>query len=347
MGKKRVSITIDLDVYTRAKELGLNISGVTERSLRAYVQALASPTEQDVTPHITTDTSEIDVEETDAVATRVAQTSGSVDEILEAYTHYGTTVLNRSTATLDQHRRYVGRLLRYTDTSPGAMAEADLIAYLESEEPMSDSKRKNILSAFRVFFGEFVESDVAEGFEIPTMSPNPTQVPTKDELQTFYTAIENPKYRVIFLMYATSGLRSGELVGLTIDDINEADRMLIPENESDVKQTWVSFYNEEAKQAYEAFKPTRTTGDKRLFQASKATVNTTFQRISEQSGVKITPQMLRRWFASEMASLGVDSSYIDAFCGRTPDSVLEKHYLDYSPRKLKQIYDDANLTVLE
>jgi hypothetical protein len=59
---------------------------------------------------------------------------------------------------------------------------------------------------------------------------------------------------------------------------------------------------------------------------------------------------------TEMASLGVDSSYIDAFAGRVPESVLEKqvpesvlekHYLDYSPRKLKQIYDDAGLTVLE
>jgi intergrase/recombinase len=48
-----------------------------------------------------------------------------------------------------------------------------------------------------------------------------------------------------------------------------------------------------------------------------------------------------------MASLGVDSSYIDAFAGRVPDSVLEKHYLDYTPRKLKQIYDEADLTVLD
>ncbi|ERG93697.1 integrase [Haloquadratum walsbyi] len=72
-----------------------------------------------------------------------------------------------------------------------------------------------------------------------------------------------------------------------------------------------------------------------------------FQRTSEESGVKITPQLLRRWFASEMATLGIDSSYIDAFAGRVPESVLEKHYLDYSPRKLKQIYDDAGLTVLD
>ena len=76
-------------------------------------------------------------------------------------------------------------------------------------------------------------------------------------------------------------------------------------------------------------------------------MNKTFRDLSEKSGVRLTPQMLRRWFASEMASLGVDASYIDAFCGRTPTSVLEQHYLDYSPRKLKQIYHDAGLTILE
>ncbi len=32
---------------------------------------------------------------------------------------------------------------------------------------------------------------------------------------------------------------------------------------------------------------------------------------------------------------------------RITTSVLEEHYLDYSARKLKQIYDDADLTVLE
>ncbi|ERG92878.1 MAG: hypothetical protein J07HQW1_02927 [Haloquadratum walsbyi J07HQW1] len=72
-----------------------------------------------------------------------------------------------------------------------------------------------------------------------------------------------------------------------------------------------------------------------------------FQKISDESGMKITPQVLRRWLASKMASLGVDSNYIDAFAGRVPESVLEKHYLDYSPQKLNQIYDDAGFTVLD
>jgi hypothetical protein len=40
-----------------------------------------------------------------------------------------------------------------------------------------------------------------------------------------------------------------------MDDIGEEDRMLIPDKESESKQTWVSFYNEEAEAAFAAYKP--------------------------------------------------------------------------------------------
>lgn len=48
-----------------------------------------------------------------------------------------------------------------------------------------------------------------------------------------------------------------------------------------------------------------------------------------------------------MSQLGVDAKYIDAFCGRTKSSVLEKHFLDDSPERLKEIYDEAGITMLE
>lgn len=76
-------------------------------------------------------------------------------------------------------------------------------------------------------------------------------------------------------------------------------------------------------------------------------MNRKFRYVSEGVGVKITIQKLRRWFATKMSRCGVDTKYIDAFVGRTPSSVLEKHYLDYSPGRLKEIYDEANPTVLE
>jgi len=47
-----------------------------------------------------------------------------------------------------------------------------------------------------------------------------------------------------------------------------------------------------------------------------------------------------------MGRLGVPDRYVDTFCGRTPKSVLARHYTDYSPEKLKEMYDRAELIVL-
>ena len=71
-----------------------------------------------------------------------------------------------------------------------------------------------------------------------------------------------------------------------------------------------------------------------------------FKKAREVTGIDITPQKLRDWFCEEMGNLNVPDRYIDAFCGRVAKSVLAKHYTDYSPKKLKRIYDKANLKVL-
>ncbi|KXA92994.1 hypothetical protein AKJ64_01635 [candidate division MSBL1 archaeon SCGC-AAA259E17] len=51
-------------------------------------------------------------------------------------------------------------------------------------------------------------------------------------------------------------------------------------------------------------------------------------------------------FASEKRNLGVSGEHIDAFCGRIPRSVRAKHYTDYSPERLKEVYEKASITVL-
>ncbi len=42
----------------------------------------------------------------------------------------------------------------------------------------------------------------------------------------------------------------------------------------------------------------------------------------------------------------MSETYVDAFCGRTPKSVLASHYTDFSPEKLKDIFEKSNLIVL-
>ena len=66
----------------------------------------------------------------------------------------------------------------------------------------------------------------------------------------------------------------------------------------------------------------------------------------EKTGIKITPQELRQWFCSEMLRLGVSETYVDAFCGRVPESVLARHYTDCNSEKLGEIYGKAGLELL-
>ena len=62
--------------------------------------------------------------------------------------------------------------------------------------------------------------------------------------------------------------------------------------------------------------------------------------------MRITPQVLRIWFSTEMGELGVPDRYVDIFQGRAPRSVLAKHYTGKGLERLKRIYDKAGLKVL-
>jgi intergrase/recombinase len=53
----------------------------------------------------------------------------------------------------------------------------------------------------------------------------------------------------------------------------------------------------------------------------------------------MNPHLLRTVFAEKCATAGIADKHIDAFCGRIPQGVLAKHYTDYSPTKLREVYD--------
>ena len=66
----------------------------------------------------------------------------------------------------------------------------------------------------------------------------------------------------------------------------------------------------------------------------------------DKTGLNITPQRLREWFCSETLSKGVSDSYVDAFCGRVTKTILARHYVNYAPEKLKEIYEKGTLRIL-
>ena len=113
------------------------------------------------------------------------------------------------------------------------------------------------------------------------------------------------------------------------------------------KNTWFTFFNEEAKQVLtEEYLPSRTDSNPKVFPFAKASYQRLWENAEKQTGIHITPQRLRDFFCCEMGRLGVPDRYVDAFCGRVPKSILARHYTDYNPERLKRIYNKAGLKVL-
>jgi len=199
-----------------------------------------------------------------------------------------------------------------------------------------------------VFFRDYIEKpELVESFRFPHQVYKPKHIVSKEDLRRFYERIESPKERALLLLYATSGLRRQEILSLTADDIDFKKRMMTPNNHlGETKKSWCSFYNEEAEEALNEYLATKNQSrSRRILPMQRHEVVELWKSSKEKTGLEITPQKLRQWFCSEMMHLGVSETYIDAFCGRVPKSVLARHYTDFSPEKLKEIYNEANLQI--
>jgi len=109
------------------------------------------------------------------------------------------------------------------------------------------------------------------------------------------------------------------------------------------KNAGVTLYNKETAEYLDRYLKQRTDTDERLFRINAKTLRKGFRRAELKSGVRVTPQKLRDWFCQTMGELGVPDRFVDAFCGRVPQSVLARRYTDYRPERLKAICDNAGL----
>lgn len=248
-----------------------------------------------------------------------------------------------SPPTIFEYMRHVQKLLNFLDKHPIRATRPELRRFF-----MIDTAR-NAIKAVRVLYGRFMGSDMAKCFKIPQSVPSVVLVPTKGQLRQTYEGLKSCEMRAAFLLLASSGLRRHEAIELTASQIDLEKRMILPQRQqSQTKFQWVTFFNDEAATMIRARLLGRSPGpDEQIFTMHKDTLTKTLERTSDKLGFKITPKVLRYWFCNEMGRLGVQDRYIDAFCGRIPKSVLARHYTDYSPERLKEVYDKANLRVFD
>ncbi len=258
-------------------------------------------------------------------------------------------------STVCGHIRYVKRLVNFLGKHPRYASRQELRQFLRI------NPTQNAVKAVRVLFQRFLNSDLASCFKVPKTAPHPIMVPSRDQVRKTYANLKTLRTHkdsgplepgAMFLLLASSGLRIHEAKELVVSQIDLEKRMILPgKNTSRAsglrqqKLQWITFYNQEAERDLTKLMAKRSRPDEKIFERS--TFFRIFKRASRPTGCKITPQILREWFSCEMGRLGVPDRYVDAFCGRIPKGVIGRHYTDYSPERLREIYDKASLRVLD
>ena len=373
MGKKeRTSIYIDRKIKRKAMELGLNISKIAENALKTAITAVSNAL-RNQKPGFEPGSEATQARPGEKLAYRPVEPAAGVqipspalnsgeEAMLRIVTEKGESVeatimkfrqflevdLQREKLTVDGHAQQIARFLRWLGRKP--VTREVLRYYLQDVKAKRPGAYKNTLSAFKVFFRDYMQRpDLVVTFHFPGKKLELKRIPEKAKLQAFYHALAalDPRMPCFFLLYATSGWRRREVMALHREDVDLEARILthrVPSSET--KGRLAGFFNEEAQTVLRRYMMSRSDTRPKLLPITERTFRKLWHQAAEECGFMLQPQLLRDWFCEEMGNLGVSDRYIDAFCGRVPKSVLAKHYTDYAPKKLKKIYDKAGLKVL-
>ena len=245
-------------------------------------------------------------------------------------------------------RDYRNIALRFVKFSEGMISKDTIRGYLTEYLEKKPKTYNNQLDGLRAFVSRFLKRpDLMKDFKKAHQPNNfERKLPTKEQLRKGFYALTDDRERSIYLFYATSGLRHGEALELTKDDVDLQLRCIKSKHDTRTKKAGVTFYNQECETYLQRYLDSRKDYKDRVFVIGTRAFIRIWNKASKATGFRITPQVLRVWHSTEMGELGVPDRYVDIFQGRAPKSVLAKFYTGKDLLRLKRIYDKAGLKVL-
>ena len=341
--KKSTCLYLDQEVVETVEKFGLNVSRVSENALFDAIRRLVK------SEQATSVQGPINIEGRGRDSNPGARLHrpSNIDVLLQEFYGFCKVDLGLTEVTAEEYRRKMRRFLKAVGKPATKVTAEDVRGYLRPLSGGSPNSYGNALKPLKKFFRDFMKMGETVGsFKFRKMALRPVVVPTNEELQRFYQALQTPRARALFLMYASTGLRRNELLTLRKDDMDWEKRMVIPGNHSgETKKSWVTFFNEEAERVLKEYLATRDDENHKLFRISPHTFIRIWKEGYNKTGVRITPQILRKWFCDELGNLGAPDRCVDAFCGRVPKSVLARRYTDFALDKLQRIYAKADLRI--
>ena len=183
----------------------------------------------------------------------------------------------------------------------------------------------------------------------------------------------SPLVRALILFMSSSGISRIDVLNLTINDYLEAtsdyhnadsvkkaikemrDTDIIPTfhlSRQKTGQDYFTFCSHEAVKSINSYLLTRTeilTKERPLFKLHERYINMIFERINSEFQLgkqpngynRLTPHMLRKYHASQLAESGMSTDHINLLQGRKLTGIAHEHYIRIKPETIREEYIEA------
>jgi site-specific recombinase XerD len=291
-----------------------------------------------------------------------APASRLVGEFLRMRKRNGQTVPNRQ-----DDRNRLGLFLRTLPTEQQRnlhlVTHGDIETFVEQQQDrgLAAATINRRLSVLRSFFawleriGYCVDGNpVRKDYYLPEPDPLPRAM-TAQEVTCFLAVIDNVLDQAIFLVLVRTGIRVGELVALSVADVDLAQSVLYIQMGSKNGRGRVVYLSEDAHEALAAWlKQRRGFNVHQLFFTQRSqglreqTVNDHFQRYLKAAGIQrhYTVHCLRHTLATDLLNAGVPITTLQELLGHV-NIVVTQRYARVSDATKRQQYFAAMQQVQE
>ena len=244
-------------------------------------------------------------------------------------------------------KNQVSVLRMFLESVNGSITEDTVVNYFDSLEP---SRQSNSLKALRRFIRDYLKlgnwiNDIQ--FKTEKTKLKTQKLASNAELSRFCSEIQTLEIQVIFFICFNSGLRINEVLKTEYDKIDFSLNCVDVSDmhTGDTKSSWYGFFTEQTKEYLEAHIEDGGYSEK-IFDVTYDQVYAEFKRVSEITGIELTPKTLRMVFVERCIDCNLDKNVIDIFEGRIPKGVQSKIYRNYSPERLREHYDKVESSLI-
>ncbi|MCP4685122.1 MAG: tyrosine-type recombinase/integrase [bacterium] len=224
------------------------------------------------------------------------------------------------------------------------------LLYLSRERGAEWSTRNVAISAFKLFFNQFLDGEMMKLILPARKSPKRLpEVPSREEVKRLFDAARTPKHRAVLMTIYSAGLRLGEAVNLRIADI-DSERMTIKVNgakgEKDRYTLLSQVLLEELRLYYRTYRPHEwlfndKTGRKPI---PGGTIQNIWRVARKRAGITKGHGVhtLRHCFATHMLEAGVDIRTIQILLGHASLTTTTV-YLHVTDRRYSNVKSPLDL----